>query len=188
MSAKSRDQVDQLAMESFPASDPPSWTATGTGSPHTEPVGDTVDEGPVRSQDQMLLAAIERLEKLLNTGFPGREAEWFKQAALELDKVGACLTVHRAAAEAPNGMYANVDMTRPSLVRIVGKLKADHQEFSDLIEQLTQRVSTLGSDIALAYLQAREKCESLLIALRRHQTDEADIVLDTYNMDFGAGE
>lgn len=30
------DQVDVTSYDSFPASDPPSWIATGIGSPHDE--------------------------------------------------------------------------------------------------------------------------------------------------------
>src|SRR5438094_9122609 len=77
----------------------------------------------------ILVPAIERLQQVLGEEFPGHEREWAINACGALVGLKAILQKHQAVTEAEDGMFTEVDLTRPTLVRRVGHLRQDHLDF-----------------------------------------------------------
>src|SRR5690242_10350892 len=137
----------------------------------------------------VLQSPINRLEWVLSLPATGREREWASRLAAALGAVGQGWRAHTAESEADGGMFTEVDLTRPSLVRQVGALCREH---GDLLARATalQReaqsaahaftfpaASRAGSGLPGGPSTPREvpdfgllrrRAEQLLHALRRH--------------------
>ena len=88
-----------------------------------------------------LLELCETLQKTVSEEVAGQEQQWATRVSSALGHVERSLRQHTADAEAPAGLFATeVNLTRPSLARKVGKLRRDHEEFSE-------RAKTLRKDV-----------------------------------------
>ena len=96
---------------------------------------------PVATRDDQLAEPMERLEQALSAPVAGCERTWAKQVIAAVDAVEQAVRQHAARAEDADGLYAEVDLTRPTLVRQVNELRQEH---SGLLKQL----STLRSEAA----------------------------------------
>jgi hypothetical protein len=148
------------------------------------------------------------LSQALAQNIPGREGDWAGNLCVVLGNVERALRRHAAAAEAPDGLYADVDLTRPTLARRVAELRRQHAGFLDQVRSLRRELEAVrqawrpyerltGADTlpdlpavgAVPDLGAlRQRVEDFWVALREHTRAEADLVVETVTTDIGVGD
>jgi len=134
------------------------------------------------TREDVLLSPLNELERALATS--GRNGDWQRAADHALGSLLDALRRHTAEADAPGGMYAKADLTRPTLVHAAGVLRQDHRALRDKADALRADLQRGGA--AAEALRAR--LEELVTALKRHRDQEADLMLESVNGDTGAGE
>jgi hypothetical protein len=161
------------------------------------------------TRQDVLLPPLEQLESALAARAPGRERDWAGQVDAVLGGVQEALRRHVADAEAPNaGMFAEVDLTRPTLVRQVGTLRQEHTSFLERAKALRQELRSAAKvfdphppagepgtlpraaepEAVPDFGSLRKQLEDFAAALKRHRADEAGLVLESVTTDLGAGD
>jgi hypothetical protein len=149
-----------------------------------------------RGAHDALLVAMHQLEAALAAAAPGREQAWSARVQGDLRMVQEALARHVASAEAPDGLLAEIDLTRPAVVRRVERLRREHadllQQAGDLRRQVEQlwcvEWTTEGAGERADAADIRRQAARLLDALRSHQAQEADLIFETFYTDIGAGD
>lgn len=160
-----------------------------------------------RPTDGDLAHALERLEQCLNAEVPGREKPWAEQLGGALRGLEAILTRHIETTEAADGMFQEVDLTRPTLTRKVGQLRREHQTLRQCAVELRQQLDEAArafqpSSAALSeplpeppgvaavvdFASIRPKVEELVARLKKHQSGEVDVLLESVDTDIGVGD
>ena len=106
-------------------------------------------------------------------------------------------------------MFAEVDLTRPTLVRRVSELRREHTDFLDETCHLQREVASVaqtfqslapppapvdalpepaGAEAVPDFGKLRQRCEKLVAALRHHKEQEITLTLESVNVDIGAGD
>jgi Hemerythrin HHE cation binding domain len=162
-----------------------------------------------RLKDDLLAQAIERLEHTMEAEVPGHEYQWATETGAALTGLDAVLRKHAVMAEAPDGLFSEIDLNRPTLSRQVGKLEREHKDFLERVRDLrTQvqsaatifqsprpQVSSSGSLPAPAstagvadFGALRQQLAKFLGALREHHDCENALVIESVTTDLGAGD
>jgi hypothetical protein len=209
-SAKPRPEavIEEASEESFPASDAPAWTpVTGVGTPpHPAPAAGRAGPSPpiarqamlsqgTRGEHDALLVAMHRLEAALAAAAPGKEQAWNARVLKDLGVVQECLAGHVASAEAQEGLFPEIDLSRPTLARRVDKLRREHADLLQQASALQRRVEefwcvewTTDMDGRPDTAEVRQQAARLLSALRDHHAHEADLIFESFYTDIGAGD
>ena len=160
---------------------------------------------PKTTREDMLAPQIDRLSHALGAEIPGRERTWAETLDEALAGVERALRHHMMTAQDPDGVFAEVDETRPSLARQAGQLRQDHDGLLGQCLALRQDVrraagafsfavptflptpgSATRSDQNVPDLGAiRRQGEQLRDALRQNLQAETHLVLDSINTDIG---
>ncbi len=162
----------------------------------------------MNTRQDILVAPLEQLESALETPAPGREHDWAREVEGLLGRVEEALRRHVAETDAPDGMFTNVDLTRPTLVRQVSELRQEHacflKETRDLRREVGSAAGAFGRqapDGGAAPLPApaapvnvpdfgalRRQLGELAAALKRHRDAEAGLVIESVATDIGVGD
>jgi hypothetical protein len=163
----------------------------------------------MRARSELLQAPIEKLERALAKETPGRERAWAEEVDRTLGRVQQTWERHIEDAEAPDGMFAEVDLTRPSLVREVGELCHEHQDMFRQLQALREEVrqaarafntspdtggptgafpEPAATDSIPDFGVLRQQLEQFLAALIGHRDHEAALVIESVTTDIGAGD
>ncbi|MCI0461395.1 MAG: hypothetical protein L0Z62_30975 [Gemmataceae bacterium] len=159
---------------------------------------------PVRSDPLSL--PLERLKEALASEVVGRERAWAENLRSALATMEVALRQHAAEADAQDGLFAQVDLTRPTLVRQVGGLRQEHTELLAQAEAMQRQVQRAADTFASQAVSAplasplpeptppqsvpdfgaiRQDGEQLVAALRQHSEWETDILLESVETDIG---
>lgn len=141
-----------------------------------------------RGEHDALLVAMHQLEAALGAAAPGREHCWNDRVRENLSGVQSALERHVASAEAEQGLFAEIDLTRPTLVRSVERLRREHIDLVQQAEALRRQVAHYGVEERPAFENIRQQAARLLEALRHHQAREADLIFESLYTDIGAGD
>jgi hemerythrin-like domain-containing protein len=160
-------------------------------------VNDRQTEAPARSQTlarrtrtehDSLLLAMHQLEAALAAAAPGREQRWNDRVQENLAGVQSALEGHVASTEGDHGLFGEIDLTRPTLVRNVERLRREHVDLIQQAEALRRQVAHYGPEELPAYASIRQQAARLLEAIRHHQAREVDLIFESLFTDIGAGD
>lgn len=133
-----------------------------------------------------LVAAMQRLDAALASPAPSRERRWASRINQELSLVRESLEAHILSAEGPNGLFGELDLTRPTVANRLAQLRYEH---SRLLEMAAELCSCLEPDGGLPdYSSLRSQAAEFLTALRRHHAAEVDLVFECFWTDLGVGD
>jgi hypothetical protein len=156
-----------------------------------------------------LLPPLEQFQAALAGEVAGRERDWAEQVRRALAQVQEALQRHAADTAATAGPFAEVDLTRPSLVRQVGELRREHAEFLEHAASLQKELAHAAlafqrpADAATPagglpapapvpavadFSAIRHRGEQLAAALQEHRGREAGLVIESVTTDIGAGD
>jgi len=153
-----------------------------------------------------MLDVLDDLEQAVAGAVPGQERAWAERVGQSLARVEGVLRHHAAEAEAPAGLFARVDLTRPSFARQVGTLRHEHEDFLVRAAALQREAEAAtrafqppdAGQTALPeparagaipdFNALRRDAQQFLAALRHHYELENDLVQETVTMDIGAGD
>jgi hypothetical protein len=137
------------------------------------------------------------------------EYSWAGRMWYALGRLEKELQRHIELAKGPDGLAAEVDQSRPTLVRQQEKLQQDYQnlleqclalkwEMYRLSQPLDGPAAELGKSLPAAVENAstgpvnvatlRERLEQFLTRLEEYQQKEAGLVLESVTTDIGAGD
>jgi uncharacterized membrane protein YccC len=119
-----------------------------------------------------------------------------------LARVETALRQHRAVAKAPEGLFAMVDETRPTLARQADGLRGDHDDILKQILDLRKAVQRAAGAMQASANPAlrkdagevtdfgtiRQQAEQLLAGLQQNQDAETRLVLESVTTDIGVGD
>jgi hemerythrin-like domain-containing protein len=138
-----------------------------------------------RGEHDALLDAIHQLEAALASAAPGREQDWRHQVDQTLLGVADLLHQHVSAAEAPDGILAEIDTLRPTSGSRVKRLRQEHDDLLQRIQALRQHVASMGDEETPNFHDIRQRATWVLNALRHHQAVETDLIFETFWTDIG---
>src|ERR1700730_13227154 len=99
---------------------------------------------PLRTKPDPLVPSIDRLRRAVAADAPGREREWAETVESALALVEKSLRQHLVVAEAPDGLFAEVDATRPTLTRQVDELCSEHGNYLKQVLALRETVQCIA--------------------------------------------
>lgn len=194
--------VEEASEESFPASDPPAWTANTSIGPAPQPEAvSPCEPGEVtcrktavktltektRAEYDALKEAMHRLESALASPTSGREREWCNHVVRDLGAVHEALARHAESAESESGLLAEVSEAQAAAGDRVERLRRDHADLQEKARALRLQLEFNGEEQPPC-AELRRQVSELLSALRQHQAEETDLVFETFMTDLGGGQ
>jgi hypothetical protein len=157
---------------------------------------------PPQRKDDALVLARDGLGQALAADVAGQERPWALAVAEALARVETALRQHRAVAKAPEGLFAMVDETRPTLARQADGLRGDHDDILQQVLDLRKAVQRAAGALQASANPARRKdagevtdfgtirqqAEQLLTGLQHNQDAETRLVLESVTTDIGVGD
>jgi Ni,Fe-hydrogenase III large subunit len=145
----------------------------------------------MNSKQLDLLEPTERLEQALNAPIVGREEAWTQEMVKAVTDLEAALERHKASAEVPQGVFAEVDETRRALLQQVSDLRNDLNEILNQTAELHDRakeIARLGKDATAGWAALGCRAADLVTGVRRLTDGEVGVVMESVNTDLGAGD
>jgi hypothetical protein len=155
----------------------------------------------VRKRNVALEQALDHMRRALAADAPGQEFAWTRVVSSALARLDQALGQHRAAAISQDGPLAEVDDTRPTLVRQADELCSQQEVLLVQVRALEQEVERAaaafdptGEGAAQSgapvpdFGAIRQQGEQIVSALEENLRAEARLVLDSVNTDIGVGD
>jgi hemerythrin-like domain-containing protein len=141
-----------------------------------------------RGEHDALVDAIQDLEAALAAAAPGRERAWNQRVIEELRVVVDRLAEHVRSADGPDGLLAEIDATRPTLLHRVERLRREHANLLQQARALQRQIEHHGDGEEPNFQDIRQRASWMLNALRHHQAVETDLIFESWFTDIGAGD
>ena len=148
--------------------------------------------------------AIEDLKQALAYRMAGQESQWAQNVAKAIANIQKKLRQHTATAQAADGLFSEVDDTRPTLVRQTDELRREHSnllgQLLALREEVIRAKKTMttsakascaeqGSVPQFPNLGAiRQGAEKVLAELQKNMKAETALLMESVNTDIGVGD
>jgi hypothetical protein len=136
-----------------------------------------------QTTDDPLATALEQLQRAIagNTANVGEWRETMECAVVEIENA---LRHHRGEERAQDGVLAEVDKTRPTMVRDANDVRAEHTDLLHDAIELRRAARDASADPAAIRTQAEE----LLARLRQNRESETQLLQESVNTDIGVGD
>jgi hypothetical protein len=132
---------------------------------------------------EAIIRALRGLEDAIAAPAPGREREWKRTAARELGTVSKSLKAHCVSAERRHGILTEVEAE----IGRTRDLTLARREHATLVRDAAALFTMLVDEDA-EYPELRERAAKVILALRRHQAREADLIYTAFQRDIGMGD
>jgi hypothetical protein len=157
---------------------------------------------PRRKKEDRLMLAIDGLRQALDADFAGQERKWAENVEERLTQIQQQLQQHTAIVEGPEGLFAEVQEKRPTLVRQVEGLCSDYEHLLQEVPALrTELLHAAGAFKPLAgpsrpagapaspdLTAIRQQVEEFRARLDQDKHTETKLVLESVNTDIGVGD
>lgn len=141
-----------------------------------------------RGEHDALVSAMHELEAALASAAPSRQRTWNQRVLAKLRTVVDRLREHVCSADGPEGLLAEIDATRPTLLHRVQRLRQEHADLLQQAQALLRQVENHGDAEQPDHGDIRQRSTWLLNALRHHQAIETDLIFESWYTDIGAGD
>ncbi len=133
--------------------------------------------------------AIVHLELAISSPAAGRIPEWTALVNKELVGVRDAFDQHVVVTEKPGGLYDEIITRAPRLDGTVRRLKEEHPDITEKIDQMLTRIDEveIGGE-AWPLDAARDDLQRFIGTVIRHRQKGADLVWEAYNVDIGGTE
>jgi len=131
---------------------------------------------------------MDRLHQALAADVSGQK--WVETLRVTLFLVDNALRQHMKSAEVPDGLFAAVDETRPTLSRQVNELSSEHSDLLDQVYTLQLELQSAPSGCVTSRNLAalRQQAVQLLTALQKVEEAETDLIQESVTTDIGVGD
>jgi hypothetical protein len=140
---------------------------------------------------------------------PGRERDWLKEVGAALNGLESILQRQAAQRGAAEELFCEVDLTRPSLVRLAAELRQMHTDLLGQVRVLWVRIqraaqafqataNPAGPAVGLRESRAagsvvdftalRQSGLQLLAGIHQHTKAERDLLFESVSTDIGVGD
>jgi hypothetical protein len=146
----------------------------------------------MKVKEDPLSRSLADLENCLNEA-PSQQQGWARSLTENIEKTRQAWLQHLDDAEGPDGIFSQVDLTRPSLVRQLGELRDEHEQLLALATELGHELTGAApqsqsgsgsSDFELLQRRIRQFSERA----RYHMQRETDLVQESITTDLGAAD
>ncbi len=161
-----------------------------------------------KEKNDPLTTPLAQLERARAEPYLGRERDWAERVAEALGAAEVALRQHEGLAETPNGLFAGVDLQRPTSLRQMNGLRLEIAGFLRQAQELRGRFhqaarafqppellahpDRLPAPVARTAVphfgELRDDVGAFLARLRRHRDEETRLVLESVTVDIGAGD
>lgn len=107
--------------------------------------------------------------------------DWHRDVEEALAGLADAMSRHRSEVEAEDGLLTEVVLRAPHLTAAAQGLREEHDELEELIWAGQAVAGTVGVDP----LQVRDQALEIISRLAHHRQTGADLLYDTYSLDFG---
>jgi len=175
----------------------PSWTLPDPLLPGGFVMTQTSIQSPASSRKaELLTQSLEQLRRCLAADSTGRERAWVDAVGAALEQVNRGLRQHAAGAVGPDGLFTEVDATRPGLARQTDELSSEQSEQLKQLRVLREEVSRAAEafrtpstvDVGEEIAAIRQLAEQLLAGIQQNQDAETSLVFESVNTDIGGGD
>jgi hypothetical protein len=146
------------------------------------------DQAAVPAYHDELLDAIHELDYALAAPAPRRERDWSQRVAKGLGDLHSALERHVLKAEAPRGVFAELEAAAPPLRHRIDRLKHAHSQLLRQIDSLETFVDDNLTKQHCDFREIRQRAGWLLTGVRHHMALAADLIFELYNFDIGVGD
>jgi hypothetical protein len=140
------------------------------------------------TEHDVLLAATLTLERALGRPARGREVPRAESVTGTLRGLAVVLIQHRYSAEAEVGLLAELLRQMPETAFQIGRLRDEHRALLDETEGLLDDLENISAARTVTVDAPRRRAAHLLSALRAHQTEQADLIFESFDRDIGESD
>jgi hypothetical protein len=148
--------------------------------------------------------SIESLKEALAFRVTGQESRWIEDVGDAIDGIHKRLRQHIVMAQAADGLFTEVDATRPTLVRQTDDLRREHSNLMGQVLALREEVHRAKQTISASAKSPlnergsvpqspdlgafRRGAEKLLADLQQILNAETALLMESVNTDIGVGD
>jgi hypothetical protein len=132
-----------------------------------------------RSDQELTLAAIHRLEKALESAAPKREERWREEVIAALMVLADATTREADNADRPESLLSDIAHNQPRLRNRVRGIRTQYRQLRERIAELDRELHQ-PQDAAPDFADLRQRLAWVLTALRHVRARESDLLYEAY--------